>query len=275
MTTTPKLSIIVPFRARYFEIINLYQHAVVSGAPCVGADWELIFSIPKASKSARASLDALAERDARVKACYPPRGAGPIDAWRTGLEAATGEYVFVVGSACAPINRLAEFMQFAQGDVDVVNGRVSAPDGGRAIGYYLSKLFPKFGGETAKLFQPRLMTRLAAEAVIELPKGQRFEGVAIADDSFHQLEMRYQQGVAGPARFLALDDIIRAAPRPPVGIDDLPIFAMAQLEGPKVEEEADHIEVEGEWVEQEEDAAPAEIDAAPDYPALEDNREAA
>ena len=151
---TPKLTIVCPFRLRYYDVVNLYQHAVVAGTACVGENWELIFAPAGADKSTRAAIDTLIERDNRVNVRHFKRGASPVEMWEDAVEAARGDYIFVVGSASAPIARLPEIMQFASGDMDCVNVRITAPAEagfGKLLGFHLAQAGRALKGEKAAL----------------------------------------------------------------------------------------------------------------------------
>ncbi|MEL7029585.1 MAG: hypothetical protein AAGL49_10335 [Pseudomonadota bacterium] len=237
-TPAPKLTILVPFRVRYYEVVNLYQHAVVAGTAAVGGEWELAFTSPKMDKSARAAIEALVENDLRVKFSPVDAKASHIEAWEAALDVAEGDYIFHLGDANGPINRLPEIMQFATGGVDSVNCKRTAPEGagfGKLLGFAFGEMGRALNGETGDLNETRLMSRLAAEAVAELPKGERFDGPRIADESLRQVEFKYPEAPPAPARFMAMEEVIEATSTP----QPKPMIAALEYHGEALELDED------------------------------------
>jgi len=216
-TDAPKLTVLAPLRVRYYEVVNLYQHTVVAATAAVGPNWELVFAPRTLDKSARASIEALAADDPRVRFEPAEGGASFIEAWEHALLSARGDYVLSLGTSDAPINRLPEIMQFATGGIDLVNCKRGAPDHGGIgafIRYLGSEIVRAFKGDAADMRNARLLSREAAAAVVELPRGERFEGARIADDRLSQAEFVYPAAPPPPARFLAMEEVLDAAMRP-------------------------------------------------------------
>jgi CDP-glycerol glycerophosphotransferase len=157
----PRLSLVLVVRREQAYISEIAESVLGQGFE----DVELVAVDDAAPGHAPELLDALAERDARVRVHHLPEPVGYAQARNVGLELATGDYVwFVNASDVLPPGALvdvAERLRATEPDVLLVHHRVSDPLGRTRPGPKAKLLAAVAAGEPVTLDQRPAIADLA------------------------------------------------------------------------------------------------------------------
>ena len=213
-----KYSIIVP---AYNEekSLQLFYDAVTPLFESLGEEYEMIFVNDGSTDETKNILDALADRDARVKVCHFSRNFGQQAALLCGMEQASGDAVIAMDADLQdpPEVALEMIAKWKEG-YDVVHGKRRKRRGESAFKKATASLFYRFTRKITGLDLPqnvgdfKLYSRKVVSAILSMGEHDRLLRAQTTWVGFKQtfVEFDRPQRVAGETHY-TLKKMVRLA----------------------------------------------------------------
>ena len=204
-----KYSIVVPCYNEE-ETINAFYNAVVPVMDSVKESYELIFVNDGSKDGTENILNALAEKDKRVKVIHFARNFGQQAAILAGFKEASGEAVVDIDVDLQdPVEAIPEMIEKWKEGYDVVHGKRLVRKGETFFKKKTSSLYTKFFEKITGLKIPKncgdfkLFDRKVIDVIVNMPERDRFLRGITEWVGFKQtfVEFERKERVAGKTKY--------------------------------------------------------------------------
>lgn len=197
----PKLSIVVPCYNEEESLAVLVKRASAAAQASFKSDYELILICDGSSDTTWAKIEDHSAKDKNIVGVRLSRNYGHQIALSAGLNAARGEYIFVIDADLQdPPELLADMLALMQSEeADVVYGKRTKRDGETLFKKHSASMFYRLLAAHSEISVPRdtgdfrLMTRRVLKVFLSMPERDRFIRGMISWVGLKQVPFHYDR----------------------------------------------------------------------------------